>query len=932
METVSHIKSKSLSPLEASSYIRAFTGTFDVVSGELSGLITNHGIKEGDFVTYEIDLGTPTVVETGVFAGSDLSAYAGGILGNIGYLRVLKTSSMFVDVSAANAAFPIGTTIYLGGVYTGEYVDTGEIITAPGNSVIDGSMGGGLNPDSFYIIIDLDTKSSGFPSFAPFTSETTISPVIDLYDSAGGTVPVENALVTAVDTNSITLSGSSDGTGISEISIRTDSSIIGKLNVDQINASSLLQNGVPVASSQTLVPYSNTLGFFTEAWLGKNYDGSPASNSTPKAAAVLLGADPFGFADSTNELIQILSHPEPNKSHIGLAIYRNVGGGTIHMRAFTFNYDVESDFQLGTEITITGADSTDLKASYVTTRLAGLSGHSYVNTRLFIFGGKDTPGTSVYRGIYTVNNDLTISTNSAWGDSGETVDNDFTGIIKVVDMRAVYSNSTRKRVLVLFNSTNIALFDEGSAKVWSGGSYDSSLVNVNNTYLGSNDNQIVVITNTTYTPISSDVPDASIDITSNAHATWDIVYSGSDRNSLNLYKLERFDGIGMDSIPMDQFGDTLLEAGQTSVFERVPTNFQNTSGRAQNLVFECGNNLLLFYKSYGYSVLVDKTTGKLMWVGKELGIDDTFEKEDFYRFAFLNSDIVLQWDPSENDWVYEKFYLDGPYFLASKVEGADYALSLPEAGIVTTDFELEVGKVYYASYIEALVTSRTIGTTYYFTPRRLGIALGANTFRAEMDNSPRILNKFGASWTVTGGALGAPFGDVGPADNVLPIDRKIVSPAYMERTFRYRRETPRWSVFQVPMADFQVTAPYSVTEGGYRIGSATDGYGGGIPLADCMIHQVVLWNTTNILGTGLSSALLSLGTQDGSLNFEEFTPGLEVYGVNVKEAYVVNSLITSQPTLEEVIIYLRTTGANIGDCTGTVAVAVLWSYYGHIIV
>lgn len=932
METVSHIKSKLQSPLKAEAYTRTLSGSFAVASGTLSGLPTKHGILVGDFVSYDIDLGTPTVIETAIGLGSDLSAYAGGLLGNIGYFKILKTASMYSTIGDMQTAFPVGITIYLGGAYTGEYVDTGEILTAPGTAIHDGDITPGLTPGYWYIIINLGTTSAGFPAMAAFTSETTFSPAFDIYNSAGGIISVSNCPVLTIAANSVTISGSTDGTGILELSVRTDSAISGKIVADHIDAQQFTRAGTPVLPIQVAVPFTGSISGITERWKGKDFNGNSIANPTVKMEPVQLGSDPFGFVSGTNTVIQILSNPVPGFEHQGVAIYQNVGDSKIYMRCFTFDYDIENDFQLYPAIEIVGADSTDLKASFVTTRLASTFG--YFNTRIFVFGGNASPGTNAWAGIYSIETDLTITTNSAWGDTGYNVDNDFSGIIKVVDMQALYSTTTRKRVLVLFNSTNIAMFDEGLVRQWNA-SIDSSFVNVAHDYLGDASNNVVVVTNTTVTDISNGSVGTSYDITTNCHATWDMNYTGSQKGLFKLYKLDRFEGIGLDSILVDGFSDDPHGLPKESVFEPVATNFQNTSGKSQNLVFTTPGDLLIFYKSFGYYVVLEKTTGKLLAVTRDSGDSDTVEKADFFRVVLINGNTILRWEPSGPAWIYEKFLLDGPYYVVSKIDGQNLALALPVNGVVTTDFALEPGRIYYASFAEFIATNRVVGTSPNFAPRKLGVALGTNTFKAEMDIAPKLISRLEIPYAQAPGVLAFAGSDLGNGNVLEGLFSKVVSPHYLERYFRYRREIPRWTYHTVQMnydginPSFQVSSPFSATEGGYIIGQDTTGYGGQIPVGGAMIHQVVLMNPGAISGTGLSSALLSVGTEDGALNFESVSGGSrETFGSTGRNIFVTNVMVDSNPS--QICIFIRTTGANVADCLGTVKVAILWSYFDHL--
>lgn len=930
-ESVKHIKSKALSPLEASDWTRALTGTFTVATGTLSGLPNKHGIKTGDLVSYEITGGVPNVIETGIVAGSDLSAYAGGLLGNIGYLQIDQTLSQFdypgtypdqaTARAAAAAVFTLGSTVYFSsGIFSGASIEIGELATVPGITVHDSTTAPGLAPGYWFIIIDFSTAVS-FPALAAFPSTTTITPPVDIEDGMGGSTTVTDAVVTSAAANSVVLVGASDGTGITSLSVRTDSSIAGKVNVEELDAETLTQSGVPVPVTAKQVPYGPGLSNFIEQWIGTDFNGDPISNASP-LLELTPPTDPFGNG-VTNQIIQLFSHPDPDKRHVGIALYQDIGDSKIYLRAFTFNYDVENDFQLYPPTEIVGADSTDIRASFATTLFQ--TTREYTNTSIFVFGGKATPGTNAWGGIYVVETDLTITADTAWGDTSYNVDNTFSGIVKVVDLKPTYSSVNRKRVLVLFGD-NVALFDEDLIRQWNG-SLDPSLVGLDVDYIGDSSNGVLAVTGSQMVDISGGVASLDVyDVPTNNYVAMDKVFTGSSRAVLNLYKVDRFEGVGLEGILSDSFNADPAQAVRFSTFEYVPTNFQNTSGKLQNSVFELGNNLILFYKSYGYYVILERNTGKLVYIGRDSD-SDTIEKNDPFTVV-LNDNTLLNLDGST--WAVKRFLTEGPYYLYAKLPGGTTALSLPSSGYVTTDFALQVGRTYYTTYTEFLTTNKSIGTKPWFAPRKLGTAIASNIFKVEIDNEVKFTNRLELRFAQTPGTVAVPGQDLGNGEFVDPIVAKIVNPHYLERYFRYRREIPRWETFTVNMSQFQITSPFTATEAGFRIGVDDTGYGGGVPTANVSIHQVVLMTGTNVTGTGLSSALLSLGTEDGTVNWENLAPALEVFGVTARSNTVANAIVGGT-VHEDIYIYMRTTGANVLDCNGSVKVAILWSYYGHLL-
>jgi hypothetical protein len=206
-----------------------------------------------------------------------------------------------------------------------------------------------------------------------------------------------------------------------------------------------------------------------------------------------------------------------------------------------------------------------------------------------------------------------------------------------------------------------------------------------------------------------------------------------------LSKVERYVGIGSVTYSILNFNDLNLDPLTRQIssayHETFPANFQNTSGRNQNLVFEIGDKIV-YYKSYGYYVIVEKSSGQFVYLCKLSNGDTLYKGDDFDKAIVINDSTILYY--KNGTWVANKILINQE--LAYKVVDG-YAYIAQQGDKVTTPYTLSKGKTYYWSYFSSsLKEIDMVSTSIGFIARPLGKSIGSNTFVVNKDfrGSPAV--------------------------------------------------------------------------------------------------------------------------------------------------------------------------------------------------
>jgi hypothetical protein len=465
-----HQQSKPQVPLRAKKHTRTVTGSLVASSGVITGLPSKHRITAGDRIDISVTGTPPVALENGVVAASDMSGYLGGALGNVAYLRIDQAQSLFnfpgtyPDQATARAAmeavFTLGRTVYFdSGIFAGASINVGELAVVPGQTVHDDTTPG-LLTGYWYLILNLST-AVGFPALAAFASETAVSPAISVNDSAGGNITASGLIVTASGANSVTIpTGLPDIPSFPDLTVHEHSEVADVLLAQELETASLKVGGESIIAPVSKILYSGSVSNLKVIWSGYDNTNTQISGDNPHKAEI-TPTDVFNVGVNIN-LIQILTHPTDNT--IGVMLYQDIATSKIYLKSFRYTY--EGGFTNSyTPFEIIGADSIDVRAGFVTS--VNYLTKAITNVQLVVFGGKATPGTSVYAGAYTISlSTLAVVETNTWADTGIVIGTGtFTSLDRVIDAEYM-SNSTTVRMGVTFGSGQFAYFQDLFTFIW----------------------------------------------------------------------------------------------------------------------------------------------------------------------------------------------------------------------------------------------------------------------------------------------------------------------------------------------------------------------------------------------------------------------------------------------------------------------------------
>jgi hypothetical protein len=212
-------------------------------------------------------------------------------------------------------------------------------------------------------------------------------------------------------------------------------------------------------------------------------------------------------------------------------------------------------------------------------------------------------------------------------------------------------------------------------------------------------------------------------IPTNAYATMSKFFSGVDRSKISLYHVDRWTGFGKS-----EFSYSDLSGDFTPVLNKNyfvwPENFQNSQNKDENIVFEL-DNCIVFYKSYGYVIILDKSTGHLVSLNREGS--NTLTKTLHYRTSCLINSNVLLLDLGNSN-VANRVLNHGPYLSTSKNSLGEAVI--PKSGdYVDLSYNLQKGKEYGLCLdFNAVLSQMKISTKPNFLLKKLGIAVDTNKF------------------------------------------------------------------------------------------------------------------------------------------------------------------------------------------------------------
>lgn len=798
-QSLKDTKSVNVSIVKADGNTRTIAGTFATSGGNITGLPTGHKIEIGDRIALSYDV-VATQIETGLVGASDVSTLETGT----GLLRIDKALSQFGTLGAVQAAFTSGMLIsFQSGILAGGtcYVkySSGLMGTAADGSVIG---------DTGYWLVAFDTTTTtGFPSLTAMTfpppvdgtDYSTISPSISIYQGVDATVNLTGLVVSALPSaTSVTIQG-----GIINIASFTDVAVTkhSRFNspviATEIETPSLKVAGLPIEGNVVTVPYADPISQLTMLWKGYDNTDTPIANTKPDLNEITV-TDPFNVGVDIN-IIQMDTHPIDKT--IGVLLYQNLSDSKIYVRAFKYTY--EGGFNISfTPFEIVGADSTDIRMCFSVVQLQNFTLEIENSALLFVFGGKATPGSAIYAGAMSINTttlDISSTGLFAWGDTGLTTTNgDFVSLFKVVDLHPVKFTTEIERIVVVVYTGRLARFTYNLGTDTFAKTYDAttSYAEYHYDYFGNTGTDILVVTRDQKVTVNSGGDATPYSIPRNNFARYRSPFLSSDRGNLTLYDVERWEGVGGVTLNVSSFGsDPITWQRTNSNFESIPQNFQNTTGRTLNRVFELGNDLLLFYKSFGFYVMVKKSTGALVHVDRAVDSDEI--DKDYLAITMLNGDTILYYSNQDSGWKANKFLADGPHLAYKAVNGEAY-LAAPGSRI-TTSYSLEKGKTYYYSYHEGVAA--LIGKVlpfYAMAPKKVGVALDTNTFLYRPELNPATTHEIATSiplnlgQSITGGTANRVlFGD---SSNTVQQSNSLVYNNAQGRLAVNAGTTPEFSI------------------------------------------------------------------------------------------------------------------------------------------
>lgn len=744
MQSLKDLKSKNVSSLKVDGSVRTVAGTFAIASNQITGLPTGNKIQAGD----RIDLTYTTVatqIETGLVGIADVT----GLEPDLGILRIDKTLSQFATIGAVEAAFTDGLLLsFQSGILAGATCNV-KYSAGLTSTAADGSA---VGDTGYWLVCFNFTTATGlppltawtFPSPIDGTDYTTVSPSIAVFSGVAGPQSLNGLIVSSVvSPTSIAIAQTIPNVAsFTDVNVTKHSKINDTLIAENIEATKLDINNEEILPQEHKILSALQIPELTHVWKGINDAGDPICSLDTELGEI-TPTDAFNVGVDIVP-IQMLSHPIDKT--IGILLYQNISDSKIYVRCFKFTYSGGFDI-VYTPHEIVGADSIDVRMDMSTL----ISPDGIVSDPLLlIFGGKVTPGPSIYAGVLEINTTtLAITDFLAWGDTIQDVPstNDFTGLIKAIDLRrvkiSVFPNPSRQ-IGILFNTNRIAYvtFDVQTSTFAMTWDTASSYVDIKNNYFGAaGSGEILCVATNQVVNITSGGDGTAYPIDTNNYATFKKQFYGTANGTLTLFNIDRYKGIGAETIITEGFNEDFSGAVRSNVsYEAFPYNFQYTSAeRNDNAVFELGDDKLLFYRSLFYYVIVNKVTGKIVDAARSAGNQDRVYKDNLFAIL-LNSHTLLYWDSGSSSWVTNKFLYDGPY-LAYKNENGFVYFANP-GNRIKTSFALEKGKTYYDSYHDTLTgTVSRISPIQGMNPKKIGVALDVDTFVYDPDFSPSTKSK-----------------------------------------------------------------------------------------------------------------------------------------------------------------------------------------------
>lgn len=903
-----HVQANPQVPLRAKKHTRTVTGSLVASSGVITGLPSKHKITAGDRIDISVTGTPPVALENGVIAASDMSGYLGGAPGNVAYLRIDQAQSLFdfpgtyPDQATARAAmeavFTLGRTIYFdSGIFAGASINVGELAVVPGQTVHDDTTSG-LLTGYWYLIVNLST-GVGFPSLAAFASETSVSPAVSVNDSAGGNITASGLIVTAAGANSVTIpTGLPDIASFPDLTVHEHSEVADVLVTQELETASLKVNGESVIAPVSKILYSGNINNLKVIWSGYDDTNAQISGDVPHKTEI-TPTDVFNVGVDIN-LIQIMTHPTDNT--VGVMLYQDIATSKIYLKSFRYTY--ESGFtNTFTPFEIVGADSIDIRAGFVTA--VNYLTKAIVNAQLVVFGGKATPGTSVYAGAYTINlTTLDVVETYTWADTTLVIGTGtFTSLDRVIDAEYM-SGSTTLRMGVTFGSGQFAYFEDLFTFIWDSTSshifYHSDIV------LGQGSTRILVVNKEEIGSVGSGGDETFRSIASNIHARFRRLYTGTNAGTVMLLKVDAYKGIGSETIGITDFNNDVTVAPRgAAYFDVIPGNIQNGSTRLENLTFDLGNDKILTYKSSGYYVISDRETGQMVYLGKDGSSHLT--KADRVTAMMINGDTVLYY--KSGAWKAQKFMPEGPFL--AYTTNAGYAITAPPGVKVEVPYALDPGKTYFWGWDDQLVgMSPSVGTKPLLAARRLGIAVTSSFFISEFTHksnpsySPYVLTY-------------ATQAEAEAATSATGVMSPLLTRQLLDAAF----DIPKWVKLTIPYSYFITLLPLATNQGVYNLSFGSN--------TKVVIHQVVQKHSTAFAGTGITGVAVSMGYGLAPLDMQYYSDPLDVYQAVADTAYnntVSNAVTDMVGTTNAPRLFIETTGGLISDLNaGSVDIWVKYS-------
>lgn len=736
MQSLKDIKSKNQSSLKVDGSVRTVAGTFAIASNQITGLPIGNKIEAGDRIdlTY---ITTATQIEVGLSGAADL----GGLAPGFGLFRIDKSLSQFATIGAVEAAFTAGLGIsFQSGILAGASCIITDTL---GPTAFDGAM---LGDGGYWLVAFELSTAIGFPpltvmTFPPpldGTDYTTISPSIAIFTGVAGPQSLNGLVVSSViSPTSIEIEQTIPNVAsFTDVSVTKHSRVADTLITEDIEAKNIMLTGAAggsVVSQEYAVPFTGPIDDFTILWRGRDNNNIPISSDRPETDELIV-TDPFNINVDIN-IIQLLSHP--TSKDIAIMLYQDLSNNNIYIKCFKYTYELGFD-NVYTPYLLSGADSTEIRMGFSTmvNRVdQQINTTSPLDPILFVFGGKASPGTAVYGAALKINPTTLVINDSglsAWGNTGTVTAVANTQIFKIADMKQIIDSSQDDRMVVLVQDPCLSLVTYNTFTNTWGMSWSLNDLNfcaMEYDYHGNNGSDIYVVKQESVTRING-TPGLSYPISKSNFSRSYKSYTGVLNGHVTLFKVDVNEGVGGETFTYTAGTDLSLTPRSHVNYVSFPQNFQNGSQRYENMVFEVGQDKLLFFKSYGYYILFDRATAKPIYIGR-VPNDGFLTITKNNLFTICVNDTVVHWNSSQ--WKTTKFLTDGPH-LAYKKRDVNTAVVAANHSKINVDFVLEEGKTYYWSYFDNQIsTLPKIGTEVGLAPTKIGTAIGPNTFLVDFN-------------------------------------------------------------------------------------------------------------------------------------------------------------------------------------------------------